>query len=103
MDLPIEHRVLLLHTFGSSAGRTLISLYEGINTKLLADGILPQLRVFSAARVHHRSPCARRRAGWHQAQWHEPAAMPGQIWSGYRMIAIGGADATHLEHWPQQS
>ncbi|RDS82917.1 PilZ domain-containing protein [Dyella monticola] len=34
-----------------------------------------------------------------QEQWHEPAATPGQIWSGYRIIAIGTSDAAHLERW----
>lgn len=38
-----------------------------------------------------------------QEQWHEPAAMPGQIWSGYRIIAIGSNDATQLERWLQQA
>lgn len=38
-----------------------------------------------------------------QEQWHEPAAMPGQIWSGYRIIAIGAAEAARLERWLQQS
>ncbi|RUL74436.1 PilZ domain-containing protein [Dyella choica] len=36
-----------------------------------------------------------------QEQWHEPAATPGQIWSGYRIIAIGNNDAMHLERWLQ--
>jgi hypothetical protein len=38
-----------------------------------------------------------------QEQWHEPAAMPGQIWSGFRIIAIGSADAAQLERWLQQA
>jgi hypothetical protein len=38
-----------------------------------------------------------------QQQWHEPAAMPGQIWSGFRIIAIGSADAAQLERWLQQA
>jgi hypothetical protein len=38
-----------------------------------------------------------------QEQWHEPAATPGQIWSGYRIIAIGSADAAQLERWLQQT
>lgn len=53
MNLPLEHRLLLLQVFESSVGRTLVSLYEGINAKLLADGILPQLRAFTAARATH--------------------------------------------------
>jgi hypothetical protein len=38
-----------------------------------------------------------------QEQWHEPAATPGQTWAGYRIIAIGTADATQLDHWLQQA
>lgn len=38
-----------------------------------------------------------------QEQWHEPAATPGQVWSGYRIIAIGHTDAAHLEQWLQQT
>jgi hypothetical protein len=37
-----------------------------------------------------------------QAQWHEPAASPGQVWAGYRIIAINADDAARLEHWLQQ-
>jgi hypothetical protein len=37
-----------------------------------------------------------------QEQWHEPAATPGQTWAGYRIIAIGSADAAQLEQWLQQ-
>jgi hypothetical protein len=53
LNLPIEHRLLLLQVFESSVGAALVSLYEGINTKLLADGILPQLRAFASARPTH--------------------------------------------------
>lgn len=37
-----------------------------------------------------------------QEQWHEPAASPGQVWSGYRIIAISDADAARLESWLTQ-
>ena len=67
LNLPIEHRLLLLQVFESSVGRTLVSLYEGINAKLLADGILPQLRAFTAARATH---------GPAQAPGTAPAAAP---------------------------
>jgi len=67
LNLPIEHRLLLLQVFESSVGRTLVSLYEGINAKLLADGILPQLRAFTAARATH---------GPAQASGPAPAAAP---------------------------
>jgi hypothetical protein len=53
LNLPIEHRLLLLQEFDSSVSRTLVSLYEGINAKLLADGILPQLRAFTGVRATH--------------------------------------------------
>lgn len=53
LNLPIEHRLLLLQEFDGSVGRTLVSLYEGINAKLLADGILPQLRAFTGVRATH--------------------------------------------------
>jgi hypothetical protein len=33
-----------------------------------------------------------------QEQWHEPAAS-GQVWAGYRIVAIDGHDAVQLEHW----
>lgn len=34
-----------------------------------------------------------------QEQWHEPAASPGQIWAGYRIVAISDADAARLDGW----
>jgi hypothetical protein len=34
-----------------------------------------------------------------QEQWHEAAATPGQIWSGYRIVSIGDADAILLDAW----
>ncbi|TAL82578.1 MAG: PilZ domain-containing protein [Rhodanobacter sp.] len=34
-----------------------------------------------------------------QEQWHEPAASPGQIWAGYRILAISHVDATKLANW----
>lgn len=33
-----------------------------------------------------------------QEQWHESAAS-GQVWAGYRIVAINGDDAVQLEHW----
>jgi hypothetical protein len=38
-----------------------------------------------------------------QEQWQEPAASPGQIWAGYRIIAITQADAALLDRWLQQA
>lgn len=53
LNLPIEHRLMLLQVFESSVGGALVSLYESINAKLLADGILPQLRAFVVTRATH--------------------------------------------------
>ncbi len=53
LNLPIEHRLILLQVFETSVGAALTSLYEGINAKLVADGILPQLRAFPASRPTH--------------------------------------------------
>ena len=38
-----------------------------------------------------------------QEQWHEPAASSGQIWAGFRIVAITDADAARLEHWLAQA
>ncbi|WP_158880238.1 PilZ domain-containing protein [Rhodanobacter sp. L36] len=38
-----------------------------------------------------------------QEQWNEPAATPGQIWAGYRIVAISDADAARLESWLTQA
>jgi hypothetical protein len=53
LNLPIEHRLMLLQVFESTVGSAMVSLYEGLNAKLLADGILPQIRPFAAARPTH--------------------------------------------------
>ena len=37
-----------------------------------------------------------------QEQWHESAASSGQIWAGYRIVAITDADAARLESWLAQ-
>jgi hypothetical protein len=37
-----------------------------------------------------------------QEQWHEAAASSGQIWAGYRIVAITDADAARLESWLAQ-
>ena len=34
-----------------------------------------------------------------QEQWHEPAANAGQIWAGYRIVAISDADVVRVESW----
>lgn len=34
-----------------------------------------------------------------QAQWHEHAATPGQIWAGFRIVAITKDDAAVIERW----
>lgn len=38
-----------------------------------------------------------------QEQWHEAAASSGQIWAGYRIVAITDADAARLENWLAQA
>jgi hypothetical protein len=38
-----------------------------------------------------------------QEQWHESAASSGQIWAGYRIVAITDADAARLESWLAQA
>ncbi|RAN82680.1 pilus assembly protein PilZ [Bacillus sp. SRB_336] len=38
-----------------------------------------------------------------QEQWHEEAASSGQIWAGYRIVAIADADAARLESWLSQA
>lgn len=37
-----------------------------------------------------------------QEQWHEHAASPGQVWAGYRIVAIDEADASLLGAWLDQ-
>jgi hypothetical protein len=37
-----------------------------------------------------------------QEQWHESAASSGQIWAGYRIVAITDADAARLDSWLAQ-
>lgn len=34
-----------------------------------------------------------------QAQWCEPALQTGQVWAGYRIIAMAAPDAARLDHW----
>ena len=38
-----------------------------------------------------------------QEQWHESASSSGQIWAGYRIVAITDVDATRLEDWLSQA
>lgn len=38
-----------------------------------------------------------------QEQWHEFAASSGQIWAGFRIIAITDTDAARLEGWLSQT
>lgn len=37
-----------------------------------------------------------------QEQWHESAASSGQVWAGYRIVAITDADAARIESWLAQ-
>jgi hypothetical protein len=38
-----------------------------------------------------------------QEQWHEPTPRAGQIWAGFRIIAIGEQDAARLGAWIESS
>lgn len=38
-----------------------------------------------------------------QEQWHEAAASSGQVWAGYRIVAIADADVERLESWLAQA
>lgn len=38
-----------------------------------------------------------------QEQWHESAASSGQIWAGFRIVAITDVDAARLEEWLGQN
>jgi len=38
-----------------------------------------------------------------QEQWHEPAGGAGQVWAGYRIVAISDIDASRLESWLEQA
>lgn len=38
-----------------------------------------------------------------QEQWHEAAASSGQIWAGYRIVAITDADVARLDSWLSQA
>ncbi|TAM63856.1 MAG: PilZ domain-containing protein [Rhodanobacter sp.] len=38
-----------------------------------------------------------------QEQWHENAPSAGQVWAGYRIIAIGEDDAARLQAWLETS
>jgi len=38
-----------------------------------------------------------------QEQWHAAAATPGQIWAGYRIVAISDADAARLDSWLEKA
>jgi hypothetical protein len=38
-----------------------------------------------------------------QEQWHESAASSGQIWAGYRIVAITDTDAARLDSWLAQT
>jgi hypothetical protein len=34
-----------------------------------------------------------------QEQWHDHAASPGQVWAGYRIVAISDGDEERLHRW----
>ncbi|AIF46811.1 DUF1631 family protein [Dyella japonica] len=49
VDLPVEHRLLLLQSFDVAVVQSLATLYDTVNEHLRADGILSQLRAFPIA------------------------------------------------------
>jgi len=73
VELPVEHRLLLLQSFDLTVIQELSTLYDTVNEHLRADGILPQLRAFPVAQ---RAPAERqpRNAPGDNA----PAAFPRQ-------------------------
>lgn len=57
LELPVEHRLLMLQSFDTAVVHSLASLYDTVNEHLRADGILPQLRAFpTAARTQVERP-----------------------------------------------
>jgi hypothetical protein len=58
MELPIEHRLLMLQSFDQTVIQGLGALYEAANEMLRSQGILRQLRAFPGVRqsVPHRAP-----------------------------------------------
>ena len=38
-----------------------------------------------------------------QEQWHEPTPRAGQVWAGFRIVAIGERDAARLGAWIESS
>ncbi|WP_426661494.1 DUF1631 family protein [Rhodanobacter aciditrophus] len=51
LDLPPEHRLLLLQSFEQTVVAAAGSLYEAVNAQLLGDGLLPQLRPYAPPRA----------------------------------------------------
>jgi len=56
LDLPADHRVMLIQVLERKLAPALAPLYEAANARLLADGILPHLRAFAGARPAHAPP-----------------------------------------------
>lgn len=34
-----------------------------------------------------------------QAQWHDQASPPGQVWAGFRIIAVSAKDSASIDRW----
>lgn len=73
LDLPSDHQLLLLQTFEQAVIVASGPLYETINTQLMADGLLPQLRPYVAPKITRSSEPATAEA---------PAAAPGHAGNG---------------------
>lgn len=54
IDMPVQHRLMLLDSFESAIANQLATLYETVNQHLIGDGILPQLRAFPVVRQPER-------------------------------------------------
>ncbi|TBR36864.1 MULTISPECIES: DUF1631 family protein [Dyella] len=58
IDMPVQHRLMLLDSFESAVSSHLATLYETVNQHLVGDGILPQLRAFPVVRQPERQRTA---------------------------------------------
>ncbi|WP_445144696.1 DUF1631 family protein [Dyella sp. Tek66A03] len=80
MDLPVEHRLLMLQSFDNAVVQSLPSIYETVNEHLRSDGILPQLRAFpTAPRVQldrQRAPFAEQASGTPARNQAAPSTVP---------------------------
>jgi hypothetical protein len=84
LELPVEHRLLLLQCFDLAVVQGLSTLYDTVNEHLRADGILPQLRAFPTT----RAPIERQPR--HGANDNPPVALPRQAAAAAPPAAAAG-------------